>query len=254
MKALVFEPHDDDLIIGMGGTVLKMMDNDWEFRTVVMTDGRHGSNKINPEKIVDIRREEKEDEAEYLGIEQDRLEYEDGKLWEEMQQNRKEVVKRVESILDEFRPDVVFMPSRDEGHPDHRATNLLASRAVYKSDIRPLKVSYIVWQMPFLEGENLVEKVIRAGVDDVYDQKLEAVKLHESQVEEGRYDEIIESFNSYLGLIYSSYDERKGKSEVLGVQNPEKIKKLNGIEFEDATRMSHGRSTENIDLEEVNED
>jgi LmbE family N-acetylglucosaminyl deacetylase len=249
VKALVFEPHDDDLIIGMGGTALKMIDNGWEFRTVQMTDGRHGSDKIEPEKLVEIRREEKEEEIDYLSIGCDFLNYEDGALWDEMQENREEVVSDIREILSEFEPDIVFMPARNEGHPDHRATNLLASRAVHESSIEPLKASYLVWEMPFLKGENLASKVVRTEVDGVFDQKIEALRLHESQIEEGRYDEMVENFNSFLGLLYSSYEERIGRSEVLGIQNPEKMEKLEGLEFEDVSDMSHGRSTEDIGLE-----
>jgi LmbE family N-acetylglucosaminyl deacetylase len=246
VKALVLEPHDDDLIIGMGGTALKLMKKDWEFRTVQMTDGRHGSDEIEPEKLVEIRREEKEKEIDYLEIECEFLDHEDGALWDEMQKNRDEIVSNIREILSEFEPDIVFMPARNEGHPDHRATNLLASRALHSSEIEPLKASYIVWQMPFLEGENLANKVIRTEVEDVFEQKIEALRLHESQIEEGRYDEMVENFNSFLGLLYSSYDDKIGRSEVIGIQNPEKIEKLESLEFEDVSDMSHGRSTENI--------
>lgn len=249
MKALVFAPHDDDLIIGIGGTALKLLDSDWDIKSVQMTDGRHGSNKIDPQELVDIRHEEKEKEIDFLGIECEFLDYEDGNLWDLMQQNSKKIISTLKSIIESFDPDVVFMPARDEGHPDHKATNLLADKALDKSDLDCLRVSYIVWNLPFLEGENLAEKVVRVSVEEEYSQKIEALRLHESQIDEGDYDKIIENFNSYLGHIYSSYDEKKGKSEVLGVQNPEKIDKLNSLEFEDVSSLNHGRSEENIDLE-----
>ena len=249
MKALVFEPHDDDLIIGIGATALKLLDSDWDIKSVQMTDGRHGSNKIDPEELVDIRRKEKEKEIDFLGIECEFCDYEDGNLWEIMNERGGEIVSELQEIVEDFKPDVVFMPARDEGHPDHRATNLLADKALDKSGSDCLRVSYIVWNLPFLEGDNLAEKVVRVSVEAEYSQKIEALRLHESQIDEGDYDKIIENFNSYLGHIYSSYDEKKGKSEVLGVQNPEKIDKLNSLEFEDVSSLNHGRSEENIDLE-----
>jgi|APHM01.1.fsa_nt_gi Uncharacterized proteins, LmbE homologs len=247
-KALIFEPHDDDLVIGMGGTALKLIDQGWELNTVQMTDGRHGSDQIDPEELVEIRKEEKEEELDFLSIEGVFLDYEDGALWKSMQDRRNEIISEMKDTLEDFEPDVVFMPSRDEGHPDHRATNLLATRAIQKSDIEPLTISYIVWQLPFLEGVNLADEVIRIGVEDEFDDKIEALRLHESQIKEGRYDEMIENFNQYLGLLYSSYNDRREVSEVLGVQNPEKLDKLEDIDFEDVSELSHGRSTENISL------
>lgn len=248
LRALVLEPHDDDLIIGMGGTALKMIKNDWDFRSIQMTDGRHGSNKIEPEKLVEIRREEKREEISHLGIECNFLNYEDGKLWNRMQENREKIISEIQKILSQFEPDVVFMPAKSESHPDHRATSLLAGRAIYSSDINPLKVSYVVWQMPFTDGENLANKVIMTEIGEVFDQKLELLRLHKSQVKEGRYDEMVKSFNSYLGLLYSSYGDEIGKCEVLGVQNPKKLGRLENIKFEDVSNMSHGRSTEDIHL------
>jgi LmbE family N-acetylglucosaminyl deacetylase len=248
MNALVFEPHDDDLIIGMGGTALKMIRNGWEFHILQMTDGRHGSNKIEPEKLVEIRREEKREEISHLGIECDFLDYEDGKLWNRMQEDREKIVSEIQKILSQFEPDVVFMPAKSECHPDHRATSLLAGRAIYNSDINPLKVSYVVWQTPFTDGESLASKVIMTEIGEVFDQKLEVLRLHNSQINEGRYDEMVKSFNSYLGLLYSSYGDEIDKCEVLGVQNPEKLGKLENLEFKHVSNMCHGRSTEDIHL------
>lgn len=247
MKALVFEPHDDDLVIGMGGTALKMMKNSWKFKTVQMTDGRHGSNQISPEELVDIRHNEKKAELEFLGIECEFLDYEDGSLWNLMQEDRKEVISRLVELINEFEPDAVFIPARSEGHPDHRATSLLAGRAVYESNIDPLKVSYLVWDPPFLEGENLAEKIIRVGVEDEYEDKLEALRKHKSQLDEGGYDKMIKHFNQYLGFLYSSYKDKKPVSEVLGIQNPEKLDRI-GIDYGDVTNLSHGRSSEDISL------
>jgi LmbE family N-acetylglucosaminyl deacetylase len=248
MNALVLEPHDDDLIIGMGGTALKMIRNGWNFHTIQMTDGRHGSNKIEPGKLVEIRREEKQEEISHLGIECNFLNYEDGKLWDKMQEDREKIVSEIQKILSQFEPDVVFMPAKSECHPDHRATSLLAGRAIYNSDINPLKVSYVVWQMPFTDGENLASKLIMTEIGEVFDQKLEVLRLHKSQINEGRYDEMVKSFNSYLGLLYSSYGDEIDKCEVLGVQNPEKLGRLENLKFEDVSSMSHGRSTEDIHL------
>jgi LmbE family N-acetylglucosaminyl deacetylase len=248
MRALVLEPHDDDLIIGMGGTALKMIRNDWDFRSIQMTDGRHGSNKIEPERLVDIRREEKQREISYLDIECEFLDYEDGRLWNRMQEDREKIVSEIQTTLSQFEPDVVFMPAKSESHPDHKATSLLAGRAIYSSDINPLKVSYVVWQTPFTDGENLANKLIMTEIGEVFDQKLEVLRLHKSQVKEGRYDEMVKSFNSYLGLLYSSYGDEIDKCEVLGVQNPEKLGRLENLKFEDVSNMSHGRSTEDIHL------
>lgn len=248
MKALIFEPHDDDLIISMGGTALKLIENGYALKTVQMTDGRHGSEKIEPEELVKVRREEKNKELDVLEIDAEFLDYEDGKLWDLMQNNSEEVVDKIRKILENFNPDVVFMPARDEGHPDHRATNIIVSRALEVSEIKPLKISYIVWQLPFVQGENLAEKTICIDVENFFERKLEILRLHKSQLDKRSYDEMIRHYNQYLDLLYFSKNDQKGFSEILGIQNPEKIDKLQDLNFKEVSELSHGRSTENISL------
>ncbi|PSH00509.1 MAG: hypothetical protein BRC30_03160 [Nanohaloarchaea archaeon SW_7_46_7] len=250
MKALFFEPHDDDLIIGAGGTVIQMLEQGWEVRTVQMTDCRHGSTEIDPEKLVKIRKEEKEEETEFLGIECSFLDFEDGSLQELAEENPEKALEEIKNHLHDFRPDVVFMPGLDEGHPDHRGTHLLVSQAVDETGLEVLKISYLVWQLPFLEGENRIEKVLEVEVgEEVYEEKLHGIQLHESQEVEGRYSEMAEHFNSYLGLLYSSRGEKGLKrSEVLGVQNPEKMEILEGLDFNDVSELSHGRESEDISV------
>lgn len=250
MKALFFEPHDDDLIIGAGGTVLQMMENGWEFKTVQITDCRHGSTEIDPEELMKIRKKEKEKELDFLGIECNFLDFEDGTIADLAEGNPEEVLEEIRTELEEFRPDVVFMPARDEAHPDHRGTHALVQKALDETGLEALKISYLVWQLPFLEGDNRVEKILEVEVDgETYSEKLEGIKIHESQEREGRYSEMAEHFNTYLGLIYASRgDEGMKRSEVLGVQNPEKLDELGGLEFNDVTEMSHGRESEDISV------
>lgn len=251
MKALFFEPHDDDLIIGAGGTVLQMMEAGWEFKTVQITDCRHGSSEIAPEELVEIRRKEKEKELDFLGIECEFLDFEDGTIKNLAEGDPEVILREIREQLEQYSPDIVFMPARDEGHPDHRGTHALVQKAMEETGTEALRISYLVWQLPFLEGDNSVEKVLEVEVDEeTYSEKIEGIEIHESQEREGRYSEMAEHFNTYLGLIYSSRGEKGVKrSEVLGVQNPGKLDLLEGLGFNDVSEMSHGREEEDISLD-----
>lgn len=249
IKALVFEPHDDDLAIGIGGTVIQLLEAGWEVKSILMTDGRHGSEDLSPEELVQIREEEKAAETEYLGIECERLEIEDGTLADRYQgPERPNIVSRIEDLVDEFGPDVVFTPSPAEGHPDHRATTAFARDAIEGA----LEVNYLVWEIPFQEGDpGSIEKVVKVNVDKQYRRKKDAIKLHESQESRGRYSEMANHFNAYCSLLYSTYDERDAdRVEVVGFPrqdaDPETLVK--DLDSEDVTSMSHGRKSENIGI------
>jgi LmbE family N-acetylglucosaminyl deacetylase len=62
VKVLCFQPHNDDCIIAIGGTMQKMAKKAWELTYVYITDGRHGSDVIPPEKLARIRRAEAREE------------------------------------------------------------------------------------------------------------------------------------------------------------------------------------------------
>ncbi len=56
MKAVCFQPHNDDCAIAVGGALQKMVRQGWEVTYVYVTDGRHGSDAVPPEKLVEVRK------------------------------------------------------------------------------------------------------------------------------------------------------------------------------------------------------
>ena len=106
-NVLVFSPHCDDESIGCGGTLHKHHQKGHHLTAVFMTDGsKCDSNGDNANDIVRIRKQEAETAAQILGI--DRLiflGYPDRQL-----RTTQEVVRRVEEILDEVKPDTVYLP------------------------------------------------------------------------------------------------------------------------------------------------
>ena len=43
MRIVVFSPHPDDVEIGIGGTIIKLLRANCQVTIVYMTDGRYGS-------------------------------------------------------------------------------------------------------------------------------------------------------------------------------------------------------------------
>lgn len=251
-KAIILNPHDDDGIIGIGGTLIQLLEKGWKIMYIQMTDGRHGSNKIPPDKLKEIRANESKKEREFLGIDKFyNFDIEDGTLEKLSKGEQEKIIKKLVKLTEDYKPNIFFLPGKAEGHSDHRATYRFGREAIEKIGIRPLEIHYVVWLFPFLKQEpGSIEKVLRVPIDRWFDKKKEAIRLHDSQEKEGRYSQLVEGLNSYFSLIYSTYRERDyDKVEVLAIAKVNKnyetlIKDLKGAK--DVTQIFHGRKSEKI--------
>lgn len=206
--AIVFEPHNDDFIIGMGGTGLKLLEAGWDIVSVVLTDGRFGSDELSPETTRTVRADEKHRETERLGTEHVDLGLHDQSLQRKAAttEDRESICGELADVLERVDPSVAFIPARAEGHPDHQATNELVVDAVSSHDADVALIEYVVWNLPFLDTPTSeVETVVKVGVDETYERKVSTIRVHGSQIREYPFDEIATSFNRYLGSIYDPY-------------------------------------------------
>ena len=113
-------PHPDDIEIGAGATINKMVKAGKDIFMLICTDGGSGVNddKITPKDIADIRWKESQDSAKVLGVTKlECLNFEDGGFYTEW-----DLAKEIAKKILEFRPEVVICPDPNlptETHPDH---------------------------------------------------------------------------------------------------------------------------------------
>ena len=187
-NVLVFSPHCDDESIGCGGTLHKHHQKGHHLTAVFMTDGsKCDSNGDNANDIVRIRKQEAETAAQILGI--DRLiflGYPDRQL-----RTTQEVVRRVEEILDEVKPDTVYLPFFLDNHPDHMATAAIVVNAVQQKPVEHV-FFYEIWTA--MIHNRLVD------ISDAIDKKLEAIRVYRSQKDINNFAEITQSLNRFRAL------------------------------------------------------
>ena len=117
-RILVLAPHPDDDVMGCGGVLHKHHLAGDSILTVYLTDGRKGGDGATPEdRVARLRQEEARRAADILGV--GRLEFLDNE--DETLSPDPATVRRLAEILEEIRPDVVYVPFLLDGHPDHRA-------------------------------------------------------------------------------------------------------------------------------------
>lgn len=144
-RTLVFAPHQDDEVLGCGGTVLLKRDAGAAVRIVFMTDGASSHpGLIAPEELAALRRREALAAGGLLGLTPEDivfLEFPD----ETLHQRTAEVTAAARALIEEFRPDEVFVPHLRDRLPDHVAT-FRAVRAALVAIGRPVRLlEYPVW-------------------------------------------------------------------------------------------------------------
>lgn len=190
-RVLVLSPHPDDDAIGAGGTLVKLKGAGARVTSLVLTDGGEGVPDRPRAEVVETRRREEEAAARRLGI--DRVIFwtePDGGL-----QATPANAERLRGVLDEIRPDAVFLPSFLDAHPDHAAVTPLLARAVGEATASFTCVLYESWTP-------VVPNVI-VDVSAEMETKLAAVREHRSQVARVAYDDLAQALNRWRSGAYS---------------------------------------------------
>ena len=119
-RILVVAPHPDDEIIGVGGMLAFHAQRGDTVRIVVASDGAGGDPDALAQDLAKTRITESENAAKALGLDDPDFRFlglPDGALG-----STTEYATRLREEFDAFDPGVIYAPSPQELHPDHRAT------------------------------------------------------------------------------------------------------------------------------------
>ena len=253
-KAIVVNPHNDDGIISIGGTLIQLLEKGWKIMYIQMTNGGHGSNIVPYSELNKIRIKESENERKFLGVDKFyNFNIEDGKLGALKEKEQEKISRKMVELMESYNPNIVFLPIKSESHIDHRVTYLFARRAIKKINITPLEVYYLVQFFPFLKKDpGNIKKLLMVPIDDYWSKKEEGIKQHTSQLKEGRLLQTVGILDAYFSLIYfQPFEKVCYKSELLGIHSVNKNYKLlvkDLDEVRDVSNVSHGRQSKKIQL------
>lgn len=162
-NAIIFAPHQDDEVLGCGGTIIKKGRAGAEISIVFMTDGRHSHKGLISEiELKNLRAKEAIDANKLLGVEEENvyfLNFEDGRLYK----NESSAINKIVDILDRVQPEEIFGPWHLDNHPDHRATNkiMLLSCQLYRKRVRVYEYPIYFWlNWPWISMQNYSPKKV----------------------------------------------------------------------------------------------
>jgi LmbE family N-acetylglucosaminyl deacetylase len=188
LRIIVFGAHPDDAELKAGGTAAKWAKLGHEVKMVSVTNGDIGHWKMAGGPLAKRRLAEVQAAAKVLGVTTQVLDIHDGEL-EPTLENRKTITR----LIREWKADIVISHRPWDYHPDHRYVGVLVQDAAYMvavpyfcPDTPPLKGNPV-----FLYSADNFKKPypfkadIVVALDDVIDQKLDAIHELESQLYEG---------------------------------------------------------------------
>ena len=201
-KVLAFGAHPDDIEIGCGGTLLKLLSLGHEIHHAVLTKGEEGSLIVAKDELVKIRKAEAIDASKKMGAKDIHFfNYSDG-LTSFTKEMKIEVIHHIRKI----KPDVVFIHAKNDNQPDHQIIHKLVvdaiaaasgpwfPEAMSKPHQTKLVLGYEVWS-PISTPQFIVD------ISKFLTQKLDIINLYKSQVSDVDYATAIEGLAKYRALI-----------------------------------------------------
>jgi N-acetylglucosamine malate deacetylase 1 len=127
LDILAIGAHADDVEIGMGGTIAKYTSMGKVIGICDLTKAELSSNGT-----IGLRLQEAARAAEVLGVSvRESLDLPDRGLY-----IKEEYIKRVASVIRQYRPKLLFVPYFKDRHPDHGNCARLVEEAVFSAGIR----------------------------------------------------------------------------------------------------------------------
>ncbi len=196
MRVLVVAPHPDDESIGCGGTIRTHCLSGDAVVTAFLSSGEAALKQLSTAAVWQMREAESRAAALILGVESlTFLRQPDWCLDTAVDR----AASALEPLLGVHRPDIVYLPTPWDDHPDHRAAMPVLQRALAGVDIDPTLLGYEVWT-PMNRFDRVVD------VSDVMAEKLQAIRCYRSQIDFFRHDRAAEGLAAYRGALAGRCD------------------------------------------------
>jgi LmbE family N-acetylglucosaminyl deacetylase/Mrp family chromosome partitioning ATPase len=187
-QAVFIGAHPDDIEIGAGGTLVKLLEQNWDVFACIVTD------ETDP-KVAAGRRHEALQSCAALGLRPQQVFFlgmSDGYVTV-----TREGVDRLRDALKQhnIQPELVFTHSHADCHNDHRAVCELVHAAFRQK---------VILGFPIINSlnETLFIPQVYGDITNHLERKLRALEIHQSQMKRGRISLIdIEQYNHNMGAV-----------------------------------------------------
>ena len=215
-KILVIAAHPDDEVLGCGGTIAKLSAEGNMTAVLILGAGIESRNSFTPKELKvnqKILNQETKISSKILGISKMYF-----KNFPDQQYDSVpflDIVKVIEEVKNDFRPDIVFTHHYGDLNFDHRLTfqaTLTAARPMEKETIKSIYSFEIASSTEWgaYSNENVFAPNYFVEINNYFDKKLEAMKAYKSELREFPHPRSLEN----IKLIASKWGVVVGRDKV----------------------------------------
>ncbi len=175
VDVLAIGAHPDDVELGCGGTIAKLIS---EGKTVAILDLTQG--ELGTRGSLETRKIEAENAKNILGIAfRENLKMKDGFL-ENNEENRLLIV----DYIRKYQADIVFCNAIEDRHPDHAIASQLVSDACFLAGLPKIETSYKAWRPKqvyhYIQWKNVKPDFV-VDISNYMETKLEVCLAYKTQ-------------------------------------------------------------------------
>ena len=177
---LAIGAHPDDVELGCGGTLAKMIAEGKKVAVVDLTQGELGTRGTNI-----TRAEEAAEARKILGFSaRENLKMRDGFIL-----NTEEFQMQIVKMIRKYQPEIVFANSIEDRHPDHAKASKLVSDACFLSGLVKIETELngekqIQWRpkqvFHYIQWKHITPDFV-VDISDFMDKKIEACLAYKTQ-------------------------------------------------------------------------
>jgi N-acetylglucosamine malate deacetylase 1 len=175
---LCFCAHNDDQVIGAGGTLAKYIQEGKEVYTYIFSYGESSHPHLQREVIVKTRVAESQAADKVIGGHGIfHLGLKEGSFIKET--DERGFKDKITEIIMDKKPKKIFTHSLDDPHPDHRAVNKVIRDISLNLKCKCDLYSFDIWNPWVTRGKT--KPVLVVDISDTFQKKIKAIKAHKSQ-------------------------------------------------------------------------
>lgn len=177
---LAIGAHPDDVELGCGGTIIKLIAEGKTVSVIDLTEGELGTRGT-----AETRAEEAANAAKILGISsRENLKLKDGFL-----NNSEDYQLKIVEKIRKYKPEIVLANAIDDRHPDHAKAAKLVSDACFLSGLKKIETfdndqPQEVWRpkhiFHYIQWKNVVPEFV-IDISGFMEQKIEACLAYKTQ-------------------------------------------------------------------------
>lgn len=192
-KVLVIAVHPDDETLGCGGTLLKHKSNNDEIHWLICTQTDKSSDfyKTREKEILEVSKKYQFDSVHNLELNTMRVD----------EYSMSELVSKISKVISEVKPNIIYLPFKDDVHSDHRFI-FEAAYSCTKSFRYPfIKKIYMMETLSETEfapstKENSFIPNTFVDITNFFDKKVEIMKIFKSELDKHPFPRSIKNLEA----------------------------------------------------------